>query len=446
MMSRKFDGDASAGIWYQSLSGAPANAIIAERQSPFRVLRKWGSGLRECASLSDWTKPTNPAVEERVEILTERFQRHFGSTPRVYRAPGRVNLIGEHTDYNDGFVMPAAIGFYTWIGVAPRPDRKLVIRSQNFAEQVEFDLNNLPAHGNGHWSDYAAGVTRMLTDSGKRLAGADLLADGDVPHGAGLSSSASFEVAVASALLEAAGEELDRKSLALLCQKAENEFVGARCGIMDQFVSSHGKREHALLLDCRSLEYRLLHLRENVRLVICNTMVRHNLAKGEYNDRRAECEAGARYFAGIAPNVRALRDVSPEVFQAHQHELPDKVMRRCRHVVGENARVLQAGQALERGDLNQFGTLMRQSHQSLRDDFEVSCSELDLMVELAENVDGVYGARMTGGGFGGCTINLVEANSVAEFQGIVSDGYESRTGVKPEIYVCSASDGVGRAS
>src|SRR5690349_5391415 len=173
------------------------------------------------------------------DSLAERFEQAFGAKPRIFRAPGRVNLIGEHTDYNDGFVMPAAIGFYTWIAVAPRPDRKLVIRSQNFAEQVEFDLNNLPAHGNGHWSDYAAGVTRMLTDSGKRLAGADLFADGDVPQGAGLSSSASFEVAVGSALLDAAGEELDRKSLALLCQKAENEFVGARCGIMDQFVSSH---------------------------------------------------------------------------------------------------------------------------------------------------------------------------------------------------------------
>ena len=375
----------------------------------------------------------------------EGFQQHFGSTPRVFQAPGRVNLIGEHTDYNDGFVMPAAIGFYTWIGVAPRPDRKLVIRSQNFAEQVEFDLNHLPDHGNAHWSDYAVGVARMLLDSGKRLSGADLLADGDVPQGAGLSSSASFEVAVGSALLDAAEENLDRKSLALLCQKAENEFVGARCGIMDQFVSSHGKREHALLLDCRSLEYRLLHLREDVRLVICNTMVRHNLAMGEYNDRRAECEAGARYFSAHAPHVMALRDVSAEIFQDHQDKLPEKVRRRCRHVIGENARVLQAAGALERGDLNHFGTLMRQSHQSLRDDFEVSCSELDLMVELAETVDGVFGARMTGGGFGGCTINLVRADAVKQFQRVVSESYESRTSVKPEIYVCSACDGVGRA-
>jgi galactokinase len=391
-------------------------------------------------------KPTDQAVVDRVETVTERFQRHFGSTPHVHQAPGRVNLIGEHTDYNDGFVMPAAIGFYTCIGIAPRVDRKLVIRSEHFAEQVEIDLNRLPAHGNGHWSDYATGVASMLAGSGKHLVGANLLADGDVPQGAGLSSSASFEVAVASALLDAAGEELDRKTMALLCQKAENEFVGARCGIMDQFVSSHGKREHALLLDCRSLDYRLLHLPENVRLVICNTMVKHNLAKGEYNERRAECEAGARYFAGQNPDVKALRDVSFDLFQAHKQDLPERVMRRCRHVIGENARVLQAGEALERDDLHGFGALMGQSHQSLRDDFEVSCSELDLMVELATKIDGVYGARMTGGGFGGCTINLVQANSLADFQHVVSAGYESGTGVKPEIYVCSASDGVRRAS
>jgi galactokinase len=391
-------------------------------------------------------KPTNPAVEDRVAGLMERFQHYFGSIPRVYQAPGRVNLIGEHTDYNDGFVMPAAIGFYTWIAVAPRPDRKLVIRSENFDEQVEFDLNDLPQHANGHWSDYAVGVARMVLGFGKGVPGTNLLALGDVPQGAGLSSSASFEVAVGYALFDAAGEEVERKNLALLCQKAENEFVGARCGIMDQFVSSYGKREHALLLDCRSLEYRLLRLRENVRLVICNTLVRHNLAKGEYNERRAECEAGARYFAEHVPGVKALRDVTPEVFEDHQGKLPDKVMRRCRHVIGENGRVLRAAESLDRGDLNQFGNLMRQSHQSLRDDFEVSCAELDLMVELVDKVEGVYGARMTGGGFGGCTINLVRADCVAEFQQLVSAGYESGMGVRPEIYVCSAADGVGRAS
>jgi galactokinase len=391
-------------------------------------------------------KTGHPAVEIPNQELTERFADAFGSVPRVYQAPGRVNLIGEHTDYNDGFVMPAAIGFYTWIAIARRADQKLVVCSQNWGEKVEFHIDRLPDRAQGHWSDYVVGVAKMLQQSGKRITGANLIADGDVPQGAGLSSSASFEVAVASALLDVAGEELDKKSLALLCQKAENEFVGARCGIMDQFVCSHGKREHALLLDCRSLHYRLLGLPESVRLVICNSMVRHNLAKGEYNDRRAECEAGARYFAGKLPNVKALRDVTAEQFEAHQSELPDGVRRRCRHVIAENARVLLAAEALAVSDLGKFGELMRESHRSLRDDFEVSCSELDLMVDLANKVEGVHGARMTGGGFGGCTINLVQAERVRELQDAVRDGYKRATGVTPEIYVCSPADGVRRTS
>jgi galactokinase len=365
-------------------------------------------------------------------------------------------LIGEHTDYNDGFVMPAAIGFYTRASVAPRHDRKLVIHSENYSEQVEFDLDHLPATGAGHWSDYVIGVVKMLVRSGKKLGGANLLVDGDVPLGAGLSSSASIEVAVGYALLDLADHALDRTEigqtkidrtkLALLCQQAENDFVGARCGIMDQFVASHGKRGHALLLDCRSLEYRQLPLPGDAALAICNTMVKHSHAKGEYNQRRAECEAGVRVLSKYLPNARALRDVTPEDLEAYGHELPDIVMRRCRHVIGENARVLQAAGALELGDLQAFGNLMRQSHRSLRDDFEVSCAELDLMVELAEQAEGVYGTRMTGGGFGGCTIALVRAGCVEAFKRTVHEGYERSTGCKPEIYVCSAADGVGQVA
>jgi len=240
--------------------------------------------------------------------------------------------------------------------------------------------------------------------------------------------------------------EIDRTKLALLCQQAENEFVGARCGIMDQFVASHGKRGQALLLDCRSLEYRLLPLPDDVALAICNTMVKHSIAKGEYNQRRAECEAGVRGLSKYLPNARALRDVTLQDLEAHGRELPDVIMRRCRHVIGENARVLQAAAALELGDLQAFGNLMRQSHRSLRDDFEVSCSELDLMVELAEQAEGVYGTRMTGGGFGGCTIALVQAGCVETFQRTVQEGYERSYGCKPEIYVCSAADGVGQVA
>jgi galactokinase len=393
----------------------------------------------------------NLAVDNRARPLEQRFVQLFGESPRIYQAPGRVNLIGEHTDYNDGFVMPAAIGFYTRALVAPRLDRKLVIHSENYSEQVEFDLDHLPPTRAGHWSDYVIGVVKMLVQSGKKLGGANLLVDGNVPQGAGLSSSASIEVAVGYALLDLADQadtrtDIDRTKLALLCQQAENEFVGAHCGIMDQFVASHGKRGQVLLLDCRSLVYRQLPLPDDVALAICNTMVKHSIAKGEYNRRRAECEAAVRGLSKYLPNTRALRDVTPEHLQAYGHELPDVVMRRCRHVVNENARVLQAAAALERGDLQAFGTLMLESHRSLRDDFEVSCSELDLMVKLAEQAEGVYGTRMTGGGFGGCTIALVQAAWVEAFQRTVQEGYERSTGCKPEIYVCSAADGVGRVA
>jgi galactokinase len=377
--------------------------------------------------------------------MTESFQRLFGSTPRVSRAPGRVNLIGEHTDYNDGFVMPVAIGLYTWAAATARDDRMLVVRSENFAQQVDIDLDRMPGKASGHWSDYVVGVATMMLQSGLKLRGANLLIHGDVPQGAGLSSSASLEVAVGYMLLEMAGERVDRRTLALLCQKAENEFVGARCGIMDQFIAAHGKKSHALLLDCRSLDYRLLPIGDDARLVICNSMVRHSIAKGEYNQRRAECETGARYFAQHRKGVTALRDVRLEELARHQQDLPDKIMRRCRHVISENRRVLEAAEALEGGNLDRFGQLMKESHQSLRDDFEVSCSELDLLVNLAEHEPGVYGARMTGGGFGGCTVNLVKKAYVDAFEAAVSQGYQKQTGIQPDIYSCAAADGVGPA-
>jgi galactokinase len=395
----------------------------------------------------------NLAIENRAEALRNRFVELFGGSPSLYRAPGRVNLIGEHTDYNDGFVMPAAIDFDTCVAVAPRLDRKLVVYSRNYSEQTEFDLDHLPAARSGRWSDYVAGVAIMLERSGEKLTGMNLLIDGNVPLGAGLSSSASLEVAVGYAFLDqserapgrgAGPASIDLTQLAKLCQQAENEFVGARCGIMDQFVSSHGERGKALLLDCRSLEYRQLPLPDDVVLAVCNTMVKHSIAQGEYNRRRTECEDGVRILSKHLPKARALRDVMPGELEAYGGELPEVVLRRCRHVISENARVVEAAAALEIGDLSAFGELMRQSHRSLRDDFEVSCEELDLMVELAGQVEGVYGTRMTGGGFGGCTIALVRSGRVTVFQQKVSEGYQRATGCKPEIYVCAAADGVGQ--
>jgi galactokinase len=377
-------------------------------------------------------------MQQAVE-LKQKFAEVYGGAPRVFRAPGRVNLIGEHTDYNDGFVMPAAIDFSTWAAIAPRADDRLALYSENFAEQVEFALSD--AQPRRHWSDYPHGVAVMVQRAGHQLRGANVLLRGEVPLGAGLSSSAAIEVATSYALLQIAGIEVDRRELAQLCQRAENEFVGTRCGIMDQFISCHGQANQALLLDCRSLEYKLLPLPAQVRLVICNTMVKHELASGEYNVRRAECEAGVRHLAQTLPDVRALRDVTMEALVQHGSELPEVILRRCRHVVSENARVLAAATALEDGDLEIFGQLMGESHRSLRDDYEVSCAELDLMVELANKITGVYGARMTGGGFGGSTINLVAAEHVAQFKEAVMTQYEQATGTKPEVYVCTAAEG-----
>ncbi len=384
------------------------------------------------------------ATENQSSGLMERFRKLYGNEPLLVQAPGRVNLIGEHTDYNEGFVFPAAIEFQTQIAIAKRPDRRIIVTSENYAERVEFDLDHLPKAPRNHWSDYVVGIVGLLERKLGGLPGADLLLHGDVPQGAGLSSSASLEVAVCTAFLELSGKRMEGVAIALLCQQAENEFVGARCGIMDQFISVHGKKNHALRLDCRTLEYRLLPIPPDVRLVICNTMVRHSLSGGEYNERRAECEAGARFFAERIPGVRSLRDVTLEEFEKFGGHMPEVIRKRCHHILTENLRVLQAAEALQAGDLKLFGRLMGSSHASLRDDFEVSCEELDLMVRLAVQNKGVYGARMTGGGFGGCTINLVQQSHVESFRENVAAGYEKGTGRAPEIYISSAADGASR--
>jgi galactokinase len=337
--------------------------------------------------------------------------------------------------------MPVAINFSTCVTISLLPEHRLEIRSENFAEEVVLDLDNLPSSPRGHWSDYPVGVAVMLLTAGYRLSGARLVIQSDVPIGSGLSSSAAVEVATAFALTKSLGLDVDRVELARLCRKAENEFVGARVGIMDQFVSLCGEKDKALLLDCRSLEFKLLPLATDAQLVICNTMVKHALASSEYNERRAQCEEGVRLLGTVLPNVKALRDVTSNQLEEHKDLLPEVIYRRCRHIVTENERVLVAAQALERNDLQQFGKLMNESHESLRNDFEVSCQELDLMVQLARGVEGVLGARMTGGGFGGCTVNLVERNRVDVFKSAVAPGYFAATGLHPEIYVCTATNG-----
>jgi galactokinase len=378
--------------------------------------------------------------------LQPKFTEIYGTTARWFRAPGRVNLIGEHTDYNDGFVLPAAIEYYSRVGVAPRPDRKLMLYSETFRETFDVDLDDPRPVPRKHWADYPQGVALILERAGKRLRGANLLIEGDVPIGAGLSSSAALEVSVALALLANSDIVVDRVELAKLCQHAENEFVGARCGIMDQFASACGARDRALLLDCRSLELRLLPIDPSVSLVACNTMVKHEVAHSEYNTRRAECEEGVRLLSPFLPHIRALRDVTLADLEKYSSALPDVIYRRCRHIVTEDARVLDAATALETGNLKRFGELMGESHISMRDDFEISCHELDIMVEMAVMMDGVLGSRMTGGGFGGCTINLVRSDAVKKYVGDMAGCYERVIGPRPEIYVSRPAEGASEFS
>ena len=375
--------------------------------------------------------------------LVQEFRRQFGSEPKLYRAPGRVNLIGEHTDYNGGFVLPAALELATIAAITPRSDRMLRIRSALMGETLEFDLDEPDPRPRKDWSDYVRGVAVMLERAGQRLTGADVLIASDVPVGAGLSSSAALEVAVGFALLASAGRAIDLPTLALTCQRAENEFVGMRCGIMDQFIACEGAAGRALLLDCRSLAWRLVPIDAKARLVICNTMVHHAHAAGEYNLRRRDCELGVELLSAALPGITALRDVSVADLERHAGLLPETIYRRCRHIVTENDRTVRAADALETGDLDLVGELMDQSHKSMRDDFEITCSEVDTMVDLNSAGPGVFGARMTGGGFGGCTISLVRADAVEAFKASVAPAYRRATGLDPTIFICWPGAGVG---
>ena len=387
-----------------------------------------------------------PKTAEALQRLAQSFSARFASIPRVFRAPGRVNLIGEHTDYNDGFVLPAAIDLYTWTAVSPRSGSLLRVYSENLDESCEIDLADSSPNARDHWSDYVHGVALMLQNRGVALHGADLAIYSDVPSGAGLSSSAALEVSVANALLAASKHTLPLAEIAKLCQRAENEFVGARVGIMDQFASCFGSARRAILLDCRSLEYKLLWLPDGVSMVICNTMVKHGHSGGEYNDRRAQCEEGVRLLKPSFPAIKALRDVTPSQLESHRGDLAELIYRRCRHVVTENGRVLRMAEALQKGDPRAVGDCMAESHASMKNDYEISCRELDIMVELANGRDGVIGSRMTGGGFGGCTINLVRTASVERFKAEMHSAYHQATGISPDIYVSNAGAGVTEIS
>ena len=376
-----------------------------------------------------------------ISVLRERaigaFRDAFGGMPElVVAAPGRVNLIGEHTDYNDGFVMPVAIDRQVVVAAARRVDGMVDLRSLDMGGRSTFSLAEIQLDPVATWSNYERGVAKILVDAGKVIGGANVVITGDVPIEAGLSSSAAVEVATAYMFSQLYDLGLDRVEMALLAQRAENEFVGMRCGIMDQYISALGRANHALMIDCRSLDYELVPVPEGVAIIVCDTKVQRGLVDSEYNARRRECESGARLLG-----VKALRDVTPAKLEARAGELPALTLKRCRHVVYENQRVLDSIQALERADLAAFGRLMYASHDSLRDDYEVSCKKLDAMVEVAREVGGVYGARMTGAGFGGCTVNLVEVAHADAFAAQVAPAYTAATGLIPAIYVCAVEDG-----
>jgi galactokinase len=377
--------------------------------------------------------------------VTREFQRHFDTPPDfVVRAPGRVNLIGEHTDYNDGFVLPMAIDRAVWIALRPRGDERVVGHSLDFdttaafsLEDVRIDRADFDAHrSTTGWGEYLKGVAWALQEAGYALRGWEGVVAGDVPIGAGLSSSAALEMATARVFAVTSGLRWDPTAMAKIGQRAENEWVGVNCGIMDQMISAAGVAGHALLIDCRSLETRPVPLPPGTAVAVLDTATRRGLVDSAYNERRAQCEAAARFFG-----VPALRDVSASQFEAWADRLDDLTHRRARHVVTEDARTLEAAEAMRRGDATALGELMDASHVSLRDDFEVSSDELNAMVACAQRQESCYGARMTGGGFGGCAVALIRAGDAHAFADIVATCYQAATGVTPNVYVCVGTNG-----
>jgi len=374
---------------------------------------------------------------ERVDAV---FRSRFGSAPALLvRSPGRVNLIGEHTDYNEGFVLPMAIDRAVWIALRARPGREVVAVSLDFAEEKAFDLDALH-HSEAGWLEYVKGTAWALGQAGHRLAGWEGVLTGDVPIGAGLSSSAALEMASARAFAAASGLAWDPVAMARLARRAENEWVGVGCGIMDPLIVGSGREGHAVLIDCRSLEMRPAPLPPGTAVAVLDTSTRRELTGSAYNERRAQCEEAARRLG-----VKALRDVTPASLEARGGGLSDVVRRRARHIVTENARTLEAAAAMAAGDARRLGGLMSESHLSMRDDFEISTPALDAMVECAQAASGCHGARMTGGGFGGCVVALVDEAAAPAFLDAVGGRYRERTGLTPSLYLCRPQAGTSVA-
>jgi len=381
-----------------------------------------------------------------VERLKADFSALYAAPAQLFSAPGRVNLIGEHTDYNEGFVLPMAIERRTYVAGASNGSALVRVKSRTVGQAFEFDLERPGPKRRGSWLDYVEGTARALMDRGLPVVGCDLLVDSDVPTGAGVSASAALELSVGIALSMLGGTaEPDRVKLALAGQAAEHQYVGTMCGIMDQYIAALGQADAALLIDCRSLETKTVPIRlGDVSVLICDTRVKHELSSSEYNLRRAECLRASNILAKSLPGVRTLRDVSVSDFERLATQLPGVVRSRCRHVVTENARTLAAAAALAAGDLHGMGNLMSESHVSLRDDYQVSCEELDVAVDVASAHEGVYGSRMTGGGFGGCTVTLVENAVLARVASTVKAAFAARGWREPELFASTACEGARR--
>lgn len=377
------------------------------------------------------------ASPERIQRI---FTSRFGEPELLIASPGRVNIIGEHTDYNLGFVMPGAINKVIMVAMAKNQLNIVRAFSVDMNEEVEFALDApSPTY---HWAKYIYGAVQELLKNKHRVSGIDLVFGGNIPIGAGLSSSAALEGGVLTGLNTLFNLELSRKELALTGQQIEHHYVGVKCGVMDQFANLHSQAGHVLKLDCRTLEYEAVPFeRDDIYVVLCNSKVSHNLASSEYNVRRAQCEEGVQYFRQFDENIRSLRDVSPQLFAAHSAGLDPLIRRRCKFVLEENARVQSAGEYLKNNDFESLGQELLASHYGLSKDYEVSCSELDALVEIAKKLPGVLGCRMMGGGFGGCTINLVQQEFLENFTDVISEEYKKQIGLETEIYVTRIGEG-----
>jgi len=376
------------------------------------------------------------------KIFNEKFT-DTGLVKGAFSAPGRVNLIGEHTDYNEGFVLPIAIGRKIIMLGQLRNDRLVQVFDLGYKAEAKFSLDNLSPSKKDTWANYLMGVVDEIQKAGYPLQGANLIFTSNIPQRVGLSSSAALEVVTALTMAKLNLLEIKPVEMAHLCRKAENNFVGVACGIMDQYISCLGQKNYALFIDCRSNDYDLIPFKDhNYQIVICNSKVQRGLVNSEYNKRKEECKMAAEFFKHkLKGEIRALRDITIDEYKKYQSQLPEVIARRARHVISENRRVQTGVQALRMGNYSTFGQLMIESHKSLKDDYEVSCAELDLLVDLASKQEGVLGARMTGAGFGGCTVNLLKKDYVNAFEKTIKQEYKKITGILPDIYVTPPAEG-----